>query len=454
MKEVALEQFPLFHSPAPAPEVVFLPDPKYPQLEGSWSSDAIVSVDQPSVFRYDGAGFRLDGDDPYLRLHFVTIYVSDQERSLHFFVDQLGFSLVSDVRFASGSRWVEVGPPDGTAILALALPIQGLNEERFIGNSGLVTFLTENVEAKYKEWSTRDVHFTIPPQTPSWGGMFCRFVDPDGNMFALAGFDHTTRELDQRRRAYAEKLETERRAAQELEIAKQVQMRLFPQRHSAIAGLDYAGVCVQAHSVGGDYYDFLDLGQGRIAFVLADIAGKGIAAALLMANLQANMRSQIVSAIDKPDRFLASVNRLLFENTAVSSYATLFFAAYDNTTCRVRYANCGHLPGLILRADGSIERLDATSTVIGLFEEWSCSIQESCLGPGDTLALYSDGVTESPNSAGEEFGDERLRDSLRRHNAMGACAMAQAVVEDVAHFSAGEQFDDITLIIAKRVAQA
>jgi serine phosphatase RsbU (regulator of sigma subunit) len=273
-------------------------------------------------------------------------------------------------------------------------------------------------------------------------------------MFALAGFDHTTRELDQRKRAYAEKLETERRAAQELEIAKQVQMRLFPQRQPAIIGLDYAGLCVQARSVGGDYYDFLDLGRGHVAFVLADIAGKGIAAALLMANFQANMRSQIVSAIDEPDRFLASVNRLLFENTAISSYATLFFAAYDNTTCRVRYANCGHLPGLILRADGSIERLDSTSTVIGLFEEWSCSIQESCLGLGDTLALYTDGVTESPNSSGEEFGDERLLDSLRRHNSTGACAMAQAIVQDVADFSTGDQFDDITLIIAKRLRPA
>jgi catechol 2,3-dioxygenase-like lactoylglutathione lyase family enzyme len=430
-----------------------MPDQRYPRLEGSWANDQIVSIDQPLEFRYDAAEFRLDGDDPYLRLHFVTIFVSDQERSLHFFVDQLGFSLVSDVRFASGNRWVEVCPPDGTAILALARPSPGLNEDRFIGNSGLVTFLTENVEAKYKEWSKRGVHFTMPPHTPSWGGMFCRFVDPDGNRFALLGFDHTTRELDQRRRAYAEKLETERRAAQELEIAKQVQMRLFPQRQSAIAGLDYAGVCVQARSVGGDYYDFLDLGQGRVAFVLADIAGKGIAAALLMANLQANMRSQIVSAIDKPDHFLASVNRLLFENTALSSYATLFFASYDNTTCRVLYANCGHLPGLILRADSSIERLDPTSTVIGLFEEWSCSIQESCLGPGDTLALYTDGVSESPNSAGEEFGDERLLASLRRHNAMGACAMAQAVVQDVEHFSAGDQFDDITLIIAKRMGQ-
>ena len=435
-------------------EVIVLFDQHNPQMEGSWAKDLIVSVDQPSAFRYDGAGFRLDGDGPYLRLHFVTIYVSDQERSLRFFVDQLGFSLVSDVRFASGNRWVEVGPPDGTAILALARPVPGLNENRFIGNSGMVTFLAEDVEAKYKEWTTRGVHFTIPPQSPSWGGMFCRFVDPDGNTFALAGFDHTTSELDHRRRAYAEKIEAERRAAQELEIAKQVQMRLFPQRQPAVASLDYAGICVQARSVGGDYYDFLDLGPGKIAFVLADIAGKGIAAALLMANLQANMRSQMVSAIRQPDGFLASVNRLLFENTAVSSYATLFFAAYDDQTSCVRYANCGHLPGLILRGNGSVETLNATTTVIGLFEAWSCSIQETFLVPGDTLALYSDGVTESPNSAGVEFGEERLLDSLRRHNGRGACAMTEAVVQDVRRFSVGEQFDDITLIIIKRTDPA
>lgn len=425
-------------------------DEKPPQIGGGWATDAIISVDQPTEFRYDGAGFRLDGAEPYLRLHFVTIYVQDQERSLRFFVDQLGFSLVSDVRFASGNRWVEVGPPDGTAILALARPIPGLNEERFIGNSGLVTFLTEDVEAKYRQWSARGVQFPIPPQRPAWGGMFCRFVDPDGNMFALAGFDHTTRELDSRRRAFAEKVDAERRAAQELEIAKQVQMRLFPQRLPAISGLDFAGVCMQARSVGGDYYDFLDLGEGRLAFVLADIAGKGIAAALLMANLQANMRSQMVGAIEHPDRFLASVNRLLFQNTATNAYATVFFAAYDNATCRIRYANCGHLPALILRADGSIEKLDATCTVVGLFEEWSCSLHESCLAPGDVLALYTDGVTESPNSAGDEFGEERLLESLHRHRALNACEMARAVVEDVTRFSAAGQFDDITLIIARR----
>lgn len=410
-----------------------------------------MSVNQPTAFRYDGTGFRLDGAGPYLRLHFVIIYVSDQERSRRFFVDKLGFSVVSDVHFESGNRWVEVGPPDGTAILALARPIPGLNEDRFVGNSGMVTFLTEDVEAKYLEWSRRGVHFTIPPQTPSWGGMFCRFVDPDGNTFALAGFDHATRELDRRRREYAEKLEKERRTAQELEIARQVQMRLFPQRQPVIPGLDYAGVCVQARVVGGDYYDFLDLGDGRVAFVLADIAGKGIAAALLMANLQANMRSQIVSAGDKPDQFLSSVNHLLFENTAVSSYATLFFAAYDSANGRLLWANCGHLPGLILRANGTTERLDATDTVIGLFETWSCSMRETRLDAGDTLALYTDGVTESPNASGEEFGEDRLLDALQRNSAKEASAMALSIVKDVEHFNTGEQFDDVTLLIARNV---
>lgn len=419
--------------------------------EGSWATDRIVSIDHPTAFRYEEAGARLGGNQTYLRLHFVTIYVSDQERSLRFFVDQLEFSIISDVRFASGNRWVEVGPPDGTAILALARPIPGLNEDRLVGNSGMVTFLTEDVKVKFQEWSERGVQFTIPPQTPSWGGTFCRFVDPDGNTFALAGFDDATRELHQRRRAYVEKLDRDRRTAQELEIAQQVQMRLLPQRQPVIAGLDYAGVCVQARSVGGDYYDFLDLGTGRLAFVLADIAGKGIAAALLMANLQANVRSQIVSALDSPDRLLASVNRLLFENTVPSSYATLFFAIYDNANYKLLWANCGHLPGLILRGDGSVERLESTSTVLGLFDTWSGSLQESSLAPGDTLALYTDGVTESPNAEGKEFGEERLLDALRRCNTQGAGAMAEAAVKDVEAFSAGEQFDDVTLIVARNV---
>ena len=428
-----------------------MPDQEYPQIEGDWATDKIVSVVQPTEFRYDGTGIRLDRNEPYLRLHFISIYVADQERSLRFFVDKLGFEVVSDVLFASGNRWVEVGPPDGTAILALVRPIPGLNEDRLVGNSGMVTFLTDDVLAKFNLWSERGVNFVIPPQTPSWGGTFCRFVDPDGNTFALAGFDHTTRELDRRRREHAERLESQRRVAQELEIAKQVQARLFPQCLPQLPGLDYAGVCLQARSVGGDYFDFLDLGDGRLALVVGDIAGKGIAASLLMANLQANMRSQSVSASENPRQYLSSVNRLLFANTTPNAYATLFFSDFDHRTGRLLYANCGHLPALILRAGGAVELLEATCTVVGLFQEWECSTAECQLNPGDTLALYTDGVTESPDGSGEEFGEQRLIQALLRHRDLPAATMAKSVVEEVVGFSAQEQFDDITLIVAKRL---
>src|SRR5213594_4292096 len=197
-------------------------------------------------------------------------------------------------------------------------------------------------------------------------------------------FDHVSREIEAQRRAIAEKQEAERRAAQELEIAKQVQARLFPQTLPPITTLEYAGICIQARQVGGDYYDFIDLGRERLGLVIGDIVGKGIAAALLMANLQANLRSQCAIALDQPQRLLRAVNQLFYENTTDSAYATLFFAEYDDRVRRLRYANCGHLSALLLRRDNTLERLDSTGTVVGLFKEWDCSIAECWLFAGDT----------------------------------------------------------------------
>ncbi len=403
-----------------------------------------------SVLR-DDSGLRLDRKGQFIRLQFVNVFVRDQERSLRFFVDQLGFELVNDVRFASGNRWIQVSPPDGTASLALMLPRPGTEDENFVGRSGGVSFVTEDVVGKYKEWSERGVKFAIPPQKPAWGGVFCRFEDPDGNPFMLVGFDEMTQAIEERRRAVAAYEEGKRRAVQELEIAKQVQARLFPQRLPPIPTLDYAGVCLQARSVGGDYYDFLDLGNERVALVIGDIAGKGIAAALLMANLQANLRSQCVNAVEHPERVLNLVNRLLFESTVAGAYATLLFAEFDYRSGRVRFANCGHVPALLVRRDGSIERLDPTCTVLGMFEDWQCAMAESQIDRGDLFALYTDGVTESFNEAQEEFGEDRLIEALRRHCGLSAQDLAAAVVDEVAHFSGKEQYDDITLIIAKRL---
>src|SRR5258705_8321317 len=198
-----------------------------------------------------------------------------------------------------------------------------------IGQPVQITFVTEDVIAKYREWSKRGVRCQFPPRlkgfkyevrvrgansadssapsaehAPIWGGVFTRFRDLDGNSFSLVSFDEVTHAVEEQRRAFAQKQESDRRATQELEIAKQVQARLFPQTLPPLKTLEYAGICIQARQVGGDYYDFLDLGRERLGLVIGDIAGKGIAAALLMANLQANLRSQCAIALNHPERFL------------------------------------------------------------------------------------------------------------------------------------------------------
>jgi serine phosphatase RsbU (regulator of sigma subunit) len=414
----------------------------------------------------DASRLRLDRRDPYLRIHAVNIFVRDQDRSLRFYLDQLGFELAFDARMSSGQRWVAVAPPDGSAVLTLIAPEPDSLQYKLIGRATQVVFVTEDVAAKYREWSQRGVRFRHTPRLrrvkfehlpaghpsgsePIWGGVFTRFEDIDRNSFALVSFDEVSHAVEAQRRAIAEKLESDRRAAQEIEIAKQVQARLFPQTLPSLATLEYAGICIQARQVGGDYYDFLELGRERLGMVVGDIAGKGIAAALLMANLQANLRSQYALALDEPQRFLRSVNQLFCENTADSAYATLFFAEYDDKTGRLRYANCGHLSALLLRRDDTLERLDSTATVLGLFREWDCSVGQRQLFSGDLLALYTDGITESFNDADEEFGEQRLIEALWRHREQPPGALLGAIVEEVRQFSPHEQHDDITLIVAR-----
>src|SRR5580765_4001517 len=237
---------------------------------------------------------------PHLRLHCVNVFVRDQDRSLRFFVDQLGFNVAFDTRVQSGDRWVGVAPPDGAAILALIAPKPNSEQYKLIGRATQIVFVTEDVTAKFQEWSKRGVRFQTTPrlkriryqpqpaqsaaaagvtpnaelaavnrtgmllgeETPVWGGIVARFRDLDGNTFSLVSFDELTHTMEAQRRVVAAKQEAERRAAHELEIAKHVQSRLFPQVLPPLKSLEYAGVCIQARKVGGDYYDFLDLGQG------------------------------------------------------------------------------------------------------------------------------------------------------------------------------------------------
>ena len=417
---------------------------------------------------------------PHLRIHSINIYVTSQDAALRFYLDKLGFHLAYDARLQSGERLVAVAPPDGSAVLSLIAPAPDSREFKLVGRSSRIVFITDDVLAKFREWSARGVHFQFAPRLrrikfaadaqqvrspdaafllgegrPVWGGVFTRFRDPDGNTFSLVSFDEVTHTLEVQRRSAAAKLEAERRAAQELEIAKEVQARLFPQTLPPLPSLEYSGVCIQARQVGGDYYDFLDLGPDRLGLVIGDISGKGIAAALLMANLQANLRSQCAVSIDRPGHPLDAVNQHFCRNTPDGAFATLFFADYHASSGRLRYANCGHLPALVLRATGEVARLEATSTVLGVFKDWICCTGELHLSPGDALALFTDGITESFNHNGEEFGVDRLVEALLRHRALPARDLLSAVVDEVRIFShPREQHDDITLIIAKVQAPA
>ncbi len=412
--------------------------------------------------------------DPYLRVHTVNIYVKDQERSLDFYLNTLGFRIAFDARVGSGERLLAVAPPDGTAVLRLIQADPDSPQARLVGRATQVAFVTEDLPATYAEWRRRGVRFRTAPRLrrvvyeqtgadadaasvlsttaqdrSAWGGVFTRFEDVDRNSFALVSFDEVSRAVEAQRRADAEKQIAERRVAHELEIAMQVQARLFPQRLPPMRTLEYAGACVQTRRVGGDYFDFLDLGQDRLGLVIGDIAGKGMPAALLMANLQANLRSQCAIAVDQPERFLQTVNRLFYESTADNAYATFFYSEFDDRAGRLRYANCGHLPALVLRGSGEIERLEPTATVLGLFSPWECRTADLRLAAGDLLAIYTDGITESFDAKDDEFGEARLVETLHTHRDLPPQDLIAAIYDDVRRFSPHEQSDDMTVIVAR-----
>jgi catechol 2,3-dioxygenase-like lactoylglutathione lyase family enzyme len=378
----------------------------------------------------------------HLRLHAVTLVVRDRARSVRFFVDALGFSLLSGPGAAGEPAWTAVMPPDGTALLAL------VEDPDAAGRGGSpIVLLTTDVHGCYDAWTARGVRFRQPPATGAWGGVHAMFEDPDGHAITLASIDPLTRELDARRHAEAERAERDRRTAHELRLAAEVQARLLPQAVPVARTLDYAGRCRQARRVGGDYYDCFRIGEDRLALVLADVSGKGMPAALLMASLQACVREACLAAAGDPVRVLAHVNRRFWDASPSSAYASAIYLEYDDRTRRVRYVNCGHPPALLLRRDGGLEPLAATGTVLGLFDDWNGHVAETTVDVGDRLVLYSDGVTEALAADGSEFGEARLGEAMRRASG-SAAAIADGLTADVLAFGGADQYDDLTLIVA------
>lgn len=252
--------------------------------------------------------------------------------------------------------------------------------------------------------------------------------------------------VEKQARLAADRRASERRRKNEVDIAREVQQKLFPHDTKPMATIDYAGRCLPARAVGGDYYDFLDLGEGALGLLLADVSGKGTAAALLMANLQGCFRSQIDAGARSPSVLLRAVNKLFYNSTPREQYATAFFGRYDDRNRTLSYVNCGHPPPMLLRASGEIERLEPCATVLGAFRSWDCQEESVGIAPGETLIVFSDGVTDSGVDTGEEFGEERVAVLVETSGGLTIPEAVDRIVEASLVFSPDSQADDITVV--------
>jgi len=277
-----------------------------------------------------------------------------------------------------------------------------------------------------------------------------------------------------------ERMVAEERLRRELALAAEVQQRLFPEAPPMVASLELSGFCQPARGVGGDYYDFLPLDNQQIGIAIADVAGKGMSAALVMSTVQATLRSQAMSynALVQPDGWLSSLvatlNRLLCRSTGSANYVTFFYAQYDEITRRLTYVNAGHNPPFLFRAkaeaalaqplsgqgnyslamnglaSSDLSRLTAGGMVIGMFEHCLYDYETVQMQPGDVLFAFTDGLSEAMNREGEEFGEDRLQQVLESVAHLSVSEIRDEVVRLVKEWCEGApQHDDLTFIILK-----
>jgi phosphoserine phosphatase RsbU/P len=241
------------------------------------------------------------------------------------------------------------------------------------------------------------------------------------------------------------------RVNRELEIAREVQERLFPQALPAVPGLDYCGRCQPAREVGGDYYDFLDLPGKKLGVAVGDVSGKGIGAALMMAGLQASLRAQTSIAVHNLADLMSKVNRLVYEVSSENRYATFFYAQYDPGSHQLTYVNAGHNPPLVLRESDSgwcVMHLDVGGAVVGLLQQAPYTQGAFTLEFGDLVVAFTDGVSEAMNVEDEEWGEENLIGVAKTCAGLSAAESVCRIMTAAHAFTAGApQHDDMTLVV-------
>ena len=234
-------------------------------------------------------------------------------------------------------------------------------------------------------------------------------------------------------------------ASRETENARLIQRALLPSSLPALRGCDVAAIWQPASAFGGDCYDAFRFGDVLMGVSIADVAGKGLPAALVMANLQASIRA-CVGPCATPQSVAAGVNRALCRNVNLSTFVTFFYCVIDCALQTVRFTNAGHNPPILVHADGSVDRLATGGMVLGLFEDTTFEHGEVALRPGDRLVLFTDGVTEAERGDGTEFGDADLVQTIQNHRYKNAREVIESVMSAVREFTGGSFRDDATLV--------
>ena len=237
----------------------------------------------------------------------------------------------------------------------------------------------------------------------------------------------------------------------QLETAREVQSRLLPRDAPNLAGYDIAGICIPAFEIGGDYFDYIPLTHRRLGLAVADVSGHGIPAALVMTAFRALLRTK-ARGMSSPATIASTINRLLPEITANNHFVTALYAILDAPSGNLTYISCGHPPPLLLHPHGDVELLDQHNTALGIFQNSRYVDRHIQLNAGDTLVLYTDGVTELVNDQAECFGLQRLLKVVQEKMQLPAAELVSKVMRATQDFSDNIGFlDDITLVIVKRL---
>jgi sigma-B regulation protein RsbU (phosphoserine phosphatase) len=234
----------------------------------------------------------------------------------------------------------------------------------------------------------------------------------------------------------------------EMEIAREVQQRLLPQAQPPIPGVDYAGYCRSAQFVGGDYYDFLPMPDGTLLFTLGDVCGKGIAAAVLMASMQASLRSQVVRAPVSIAALVGDLNKAVYSFSTADKYSTLFCGLLDVRNRKLTYVNAGQVRPMLLRSgNGQVERLEGGGFPVGLLDASEYDQGEILLQPGDAVLCFSDGISEATNAKNEMWDECEVEKIVRTCHGLTSQQMIELLIEATDRFAGeAEQADDMTVV--------